>query len=594
MSSGVRRVLGVATIFVVGLIASTQMAQAAPYFSQVASMGTARWAPGSAPLPDGRVLVAGGRTDAIVEVDTAEIYDPVADDWANTASMSVNRYGPAMVPLPDGRVLVAGGRINSGNATATAEIFDPVNENWTATGSMAQPRYAPAAAPLPDGRILISGGYSGTPTNSYLSSTEIYDPDTGTFSAGSPLNTVRSSPASAPLPDGRVLVAGGSNVSGTLSSVELYDPDTGTFSFGTSLPTGVAGPGTALLPDGNVLIAGGTFDSTTLIYDPESGNAASGPNIGSSRSAPAMAPLPDGSILLSGGNTGGMTVASSLLYITDPTPTVDGGSFGGVFLEQLATSQIEISNVGAQTLVIAGGDPEISGPDAGDFVIDRNECAEASLNFSETCEISVLFLPAANGPRSATLEFNSNAPDGLEAELTGTGLIGTTGATGATGDTGGAGPTGPTGPIGNTGNTGATGETGPTGPTGPTGGKGARGPDRPAPSATIPRIRKTSGPLRMSRAGRLRVASLTCPKEACRTTEFKAWIKFRKGSVKLKTRPTGEIKAGRSKVLVATVPRWARGAVRNARPLSMARISVTAISESKGRVKRPRMKVRVR
>ena len=54
---------------------------------------------------------------------------------------------------------------------ASAEIYDPSNGVFTPTGDMTTARDAPNAMLLPDGRVLITGG-SGDPA------AEIYDPKT--------------------------------------------------------------------------------------------------------------------------------------------------------------------------------------------------------------------------------------------------------------------------------------------------------------------------------------------------------------------------------------------------------------------------------
>jgi Kelch motif len=88
------------------------------------------------------------------------------------------------------------------------------------TGQMGSARYLPAAPPLPDGRVLVAGGSTGS---SFLSSAEVFNPQTNTFSSAGigAMGTARQGPAAAPLPDGRVLVAGGSNGS-SLASAEVF------------------------------------------------------------------------------------------------------------------------------------------------------------------------------------------------------------------------------------------------------------------------------------------------------------------------------------------------------------------------------------
>jgi hypothetical protein len=570
-------------------------AAAASYFSPTTSMGTARWAPGAAPLPDGRVLVVGGRDGGTNETNTTEIYNPATATWTPATPMSIPRYGASAEPLPDGRILVAGGRINAGVATDTAEIYDPATGMWSSTGSLAQTRYNSGSAPLPDGRILISGGFSGTNAGSqYLSSSEIYDPATGTFSAGDALSGPRSGVAGAPLADGRVLMAGGASSSGAQTTVEIYDPAAGDFGPAASLPAARNGGKASLLADGRVLIVGGAMplspSASTLIYDPATDSYASGPDMATSRSLPGLVSLPGGRKLVTGGNSSFGTVSSAEIFNSAPSPVADGGSFGAVLLGRDRSADIQVSNLGSQTLTISG-EPVTAGPDGADFLVFAEDCSGARLAFSQSCVVTVQFAPAAVGPRSATLTFPSNAPAPLMIPMTGQGFIGTVGPTGSTGSTGATGGTGPIGPVGTTGGTGPTGSTGPTGATGPA---GPKGPDKPAPGASIPRIRKEPGPVRMDASGRLRVATVTCPRVACRVTRFAGSVRIAGRTVRLGTTLPGSIPAGRSRSLVAAVPGPLRRAVRRARGEAEVLFGVTAVAETRGRVQRPQMKVRIR
>src|ERR1700737_215588 len=79
-------------------------------------------------LKDGRVLMTGGASQSLVgdAVPDGVVYDPRADRWFATSPMGQARVHHSASLLPDGRVLVAGGRNAQTNGTAfnTTEIFD--------------------------------------------------------------------------------------------------------------------------------------------------------------------------------------------------------------------------------------------------------------------------------------------------------------------------------------------------------------------------------------------------------------------------------------------------------------------------------------
>jgi hypothetical protein len=96
--------------------------------------------------------------------------------------------------------------------------------SFASTGSMGAPRYAAVAAPLPDGRVLVAGGYYDDGGDHYLASAEVFNPATNAFSSAGigAMGTARTGAVAAPLPDGRVLVAGGFDGSTRFSSAEIF------------------------------------------------------------------------------------------------------------------------------------------------------------------------------------------------------------------------------------------------------------------------------------------------------------------------------------------------------------------------------------
>jgi hypothetical protein len=78
--------------------------------------------------------------------------------------------------LRDGRVLVTGGS-DADRAVTSAELYDPASGTWSTTEDMLTPRAAHTATLLLDGRVLVMGGYDGIDA---LASAELYDPGSGT------------------------------------------------------------------------------------------------------------------------------------------------------------------------------------------------------------------------------------------------------------------------------------------------------------------------------------------------------------------------------------------------------------------------------
>ena len=62
--------------------------------------------------------------------------------------------------LPTGKVLVAGGCRVVGSDLSSAELYDPATGTWTATGSLGTARQHHTATLLPSGKVLVAGGHN--------------------------------------------------------------------------------------------------------------------------------------------------------------------------------------------------------------------------------------------------------------------------------------------------------------------------------------------------------------------------------------------------------------------------------------------------
>jgi hypothetical protein len=115
--------------------------------------------------------------------------------------------------------------VDAGEVTVvSAELYDPKTGTFSPTGSLATARSGHSATALPDGRVLIAGGSPVGDSSGVVASAELYDPATGTFSPTGSLATARAAHTATLLPDGRVLIAGGYDGSKEFASAELYQP----------------------------------------------------------------------------------------------------------------------------------------------------------------------------------------------------------------------------------------------------------------------------------------------------------------------------------------------------------------------------------
>ena len=136
-------------------VAITVEASTAGTWLPVDSMSTARLRPTTTLLPDGKVLVAGGRAGSYQS--SVELYDPATGTWSSAGNMSTARFGHTATLLPNGKVLVAAGDSGSGYQSS-AELFDPATGTWSPTGSMGTGRINHSATLLPNGKVLVAGG----------------------------------------------------------------------------------------------------------------------------------------------------------------------------------------------------------------------------------------------------------------------------------------------------------------------------------------------------------------------------------------------------------------------------------------------------
>jgi N-acetylneuraminic acid mutarotase len=228
------------------------------------------------------------------------------------------------------------------------------------SGLLTTGRSDHAAVRLPDGRVLVSGGTDGT---AVLKSSEVFDPSTEKWVSATDMKTARRGHTMTLLLDNKVLVTGGFDGKAALATAEIYDPSSNTW-------TTTIGPmalthrfhTATLLPDGNVLIAGGaagpliTADAKiTEIYTPATGLFTPGPALQEARQGHTATMMKDKKVLFIG-NSGDNSPAGKILTYSSSSPATSTWSSttnaSNVRYNHTATV---LDNTSSKVMVIGGG-----------------------------------------------------------------------------------------------------------------------------------------------------------------------------------------------------------------------------------------------
>jgi Galactose oxidase, central domain len=230
------------------------------------SMTQVRSGHAAALLKNGKVLIAGGDYPPSNQGSpgTAELFDPGTDTFTATGTMNEFRKSPSATLLPDGTVLIAGGRAGTSGIDQvsfnSAELYDPTAGTFAVVASvMSASRVYHTANLLNDGTVLIAGGEQAHGCCFPDPSADIYTPASRSFSKVGSMSSGRALHTATLLQTGRVHVIGGGD-----AITEIYDPTQAGFLQSISLQLPRTNHTAALLPsNAGILVCGGILPNVS-------------------------------------------------------------------------------------------------------------------------------------------------------------------------------------------------------------------------------------------------------------------------------------------------------------------------------------------
>lgn len=363
-------------------------------------------------LPDGRLLVTGGHLPGSLGKNDIQIFDPATNSWSSGGHMYEGRWYPSNVTLANGEVLIVAGLRKDGRNNPIPEIWNPsgtIRKLSTASRSMF---FYPWLFLYANGKVFHAGPNKQA---AFLTTT-----GTGKWvSAPQSSITLRDYGTAVLFEKGRIIIAGGGNASitNTAETINLNTPKTKWFAtspmhFARRHATGVA------LPNGEVLVVGGTsaagFNNVAgAVHQPEIWNSVTG-------TWRLMAPhqqnrlyhsmsllLPDGRVLVGGGTDGPSGEATSNYQ--------DVEIFSPPYLFQADGSPAVRPSITSAPVSVTNGQTVLVGtPDAARIIrVSLIRTAAVTHGFNQDNRMLRLNYAATGGGLSVTIPPNRNdAPPG--------------------------------------------------------------------------------------------------------------------------------------------------------------------------------------
>jgi len=213
---------------------------------------------------------------------------------------------------------------------------------------MATARWGHSATLLPDGEVLVAGGSTSAKGSAPTAEAELYNPTSGKWTTTGSMTYNRERHGAALLTNGQVLVAGGNSnpvYPGSLTA-ELYNPTTGKWTVTGSLKVSHIDAEATLLQGGQVLMAGGVDSPSADLYSNGQWQLTSQSNYSHLISRTAL--LSNGDVLVIGGGEESYNPANNTWATTGPV----GISLGYSPLTRLFSGEVLLA--GGQQVIYRG------------------------------------------------------------------------------------------------------------------------------------------------------------------------------------------------------------------------------------------------
>jgi len=195
-----------------------------------------------------------------------------------------------------------------------AEVYDPQRDSWAFAGAGLPPLNGQAATLMPDGMVLVTGG--STDKGFATTGAELFDPSTNRWQPTTwPMATPRYGHTATLLPEGKLLLTGGYStqpqpsgglaypVSELLTTSEIFD-----LRGNPGVRMGYSGilrfeHSATLLRNGTVLVVGSAYASNadSQIFDPKNTEPWVSTGLAMDRYLHTATVLTDGRVLVAGG-----------------------------------------------------------------------------------------------------------------------------------------------------------------------------------------------------------------------------------------------------------------------------------------------------